>query len=162
MVLGPMGVSYAGRRFPCSIGRSGCTNDKREGDGGTPTGVHHIVGMMYRADRMARPSGWATPIGPRDLWCDAPGHAAYNQLVKSPFSAPCETMRRGDPLYDLVLITDWNYPIAKAGHGSAIFLHRWQNPGVPTRGCIAFRPDHLLWIARNLAPGTRLIVPNHP
>ena len=68
-------------------------------------------------------------------------------------------LRRADPLYDLVLLTDWNWPDATPGRGSAIFLHRWRRPGFPTEGCIAFRPDHLRQIAALAAPGTRLIVP---
>ena len=31
--------------------------------------------------------------------------------------------------------------------------------GHPTEGCIAFRPDHLLWIARRIRQGARLLVP---
>ena len=158
MVLGPLGVKYLGRRVPCVIGKSGVVANKQEGDGGTPTGIHRIVGMLYRPDRMAAPVGWAVPISPGDLWCDDPKHAFYNRAVKAPIDASHERLRRADPLYDLVLITDWNWPVAEAGRGSAIFLHRWRRPGYPTEGCIAFRPDHLMWIARRIAPGTRVIV----
>lgn len=153
-----MGLRFRGRRFPCTIGRGGIRADKREGDGATPAGVHRIVGMLYRPDRIARPASWAEPIRPGDLWCDASGHPDYNHLVRQPFSASHEVLRRADPLYDLVLVTDWNWPAAQAGQGSAIFLHRWRRPGAPTEGCIAFRPDHLRWVARHIAPGTRLIV----
>jgi hypothetical protein len=38
MVLTPMGLRFAGRTFPCSIGRGGIHSDKREGDGATPRG----------------------------------------------------------------------------------------------------------------------------
>ncbi len=159
MVLGPMGLRFMGQVFPCSIGRGGRTREKREGDGATPIGIHRIVGMMYRPDRMKAPTGWAEPIGPRDLWCDAPKHHDYNHLVKSPFAASHERLHRADPLYDLVLVTDWNWPKAVPGLGSAIFMHRWRRPGTPTEGCIALRPDHLHSIARTIVPGARLIVP---
>ncbi|WP_298438383.1 L,D-transpeptidase family protein [uncultured Jannaschia sp.] len=158
LVVRPGGVRFAGVTFPCSLGRGGIRADKREGDGATPAGVHRIVGMLWRADRMARPAGWAVPIGPRDLWCDDAGHPAYNRPVRAPFARSAERLRRADPLYDLVLLTDWNWPAARPGQGSAIFLHRWRRPGAPTEGCVAFDPADLAWIARRVVPGTRVIV----
>ena len=159
LVLSPTGLRFLGRHFPCTIGRGGVVKDKQEGDGGTPNGAHRIVGMFYRPDRMVMPTSWALPIRPGDLWCDEPGHRSYNQLARAPLGASHEHMRRSDPIYDIVLITDWNYPHSKPGRGSAIFLHRWRRPGYPTEGCIALRPDHLHWIVRRLRPGTRLFVP---
>ena len=158
LVLGRNHVRFAGRRFPCTIGRGGIVANKREGDGGTPEGVHRIVGLLYRPDRMAAPVDWAEPIGPRDLWCDDPGHDDYNLMVREPFAASAEKLRRADRLYDVVLLTNWNWPRAQRGAGSAIFLHRWRRPGYPTEGCVAFRPDHLLWIVRRLRYGARLII----
>lgn len=159
MVLTPRGLRFAGRLWPCTIGRGGLTADKREGDGATPRGRHHITGLLYRPDRMARPAPWAEPIRPGDLWSDEPQDEDYNTLVRAPYTGSHEALRRADPLYDLVLLTDWNWPDATPGRGSAIFLHRWRRPGYPTEGCIAFRPDHLRRIAALAAPGTRLIVP---
>ena len=78
MVLTRQGLRFRGRLFRCTIGRGGIRTDKREGDGATPTGTHRIVGMLYRPDRMARPTDWAVPIGPRDLWSDDPKHEDYN------------------------------------------------------------------------------------
>ncbi len=159
LVLTPRGVRFLGRTFPCAIGKGGVSRTKQEGDGATPVGVHRIVAMLYRADRMQRPAHWARPIGPRDLWSDDVEDTAYNHLVRAPHSLSHEKLRRADPLYDLVLITDWNYPDAILGKGSAIFLHQWRRPRYPTEGCVAFRRDHLRWIARAIEPGTRLIIP---
>ncbi|KUJ85397.1 hypothetical protein AVO45_16765 [Ruegeria marisrubri] len=159
LVLTPQGVRFRGRRFPCSIGRGGLSGNKREGDSATPTGTHRIVGMLYRPDRMAAPASWAVAIGPGDLWSDDMGDAAYNHLVRAPYGRSHEKLRRADPLYDLVLITDWNWPNAVPGRGSAIFVHQWRRPGYPTEGCVAFRRDHLRWIAERIVPGTRLIIP---
>ena len=114
--------------------------------------------MLYRPDRIARPAVWATPIRIGDLWCDDPVHKDYNHKVRSPFTASHERLWRTDRLYDLVILTDWNWPSAKPGKGSAIFIHRWRRPGYPTEGCVALRPDHLRWIAARIVPGTRLIV----
>ncbi|WP_420585959.1 L,D-transpeptidase family protein [Ruegeria sp.] len=159
LVLTPRGVRFAGRVFPCTIGKGGLSTSKKEGDGATPTGVHHIVGMLYRPDRIARPASWALPIGPCDLWSDDGRDSSYNTLVTAPYAFSHEKLRRADPLYDLVLLTDWNWPNAVPGRGSAIFIHQWRRPGYPTEGCIAFRRDHLHWIAEQVVVGTRLIIP---
>lgn len=159
MVVTPTGVRFRGRLWPCTIGRGGIRSDKREGDGATPVGIHAITGVLYRPDRIARPVPWAVPIRPGDLWSDDPGHEDYNLMVRAPYPHSHEALRRADPLYDLVLLTDWNWPRAVPGHGSAIFLHRWRRPGYPTAGCVGFRPDHLARIVRAITPETRLIVP---
>lgn len=146
-----------GRRFPCTIGRGGIRAAKREGDGATPAAQMRIIGMLYRPDRVARPVDWAEPIRPGDLWSDAPDDDAYNLMVRAPYVPSHERLCRADPLYDIVLLTDWNWPDAEPGRGSAIFLHQWRRPGFPTEGCIAFRRDHLRWIAARISLGARLI-----
>jgi len=159
MVLTPMGLRFMGRVIPCSIGKGGLRRAKREGDGATPRGVHDIVGCLYRPDRMARPVDWALPIGPGDLWSDDPERPDYNKMVRAPYGGSHERLARADRLYDLILLTDWNWRVAHPGHGSAIFLHRWRKPGHPTEGCIAMAPQYLLWLTQRLRPGARLIVP---
>ena len=158
LVLTPMGLRAFGRVIPCSIGKGGLRRAKREGDGATPRGIHRIVGCLYRPDRMAPPVPWARPIGPGDLWSDDSAQPDYNKLVHAPYPGSHERLARADRLYDLILLTDWNWPIAHPGHGSAIFLHRWRKPGHPTEGCIAMAPASLLWLTRNLTPQSRLIV----
>lgn len=158
LVLTPLGLRYRGLRFPVTRGRGGLTLTKREGDGATPVGVHRVTGLLYRPDRLARPTPWALPILPRDLWSDDPLDPCYNTQVRAPHSFSHEQLRRADRLYDIVLLTDWNWPHAKPGAGSAIFIHRWRRPGYPTAGCIAFKPEHLRKIVTRLVPGTRLTV----
>jgi len=158
LVLTPTGLRFGGRRYPCTIGRGGRAAGKREGDGATPRGIHRIVGMLYRPDRMARPADWAVPIRPGDLWSDDPAHEDYNLMVRAPYPHSHETLRRADPLYDLVIVTDWNWPRATRGRGSCIFLHRWRRAGYPTAGCIALDPRHLRRIAAGIRHETRLIV----
>jgi L,D-peptidoglycan transpeptidase YkuD (ErfK/YbiS/YcfS/YnhG family) len=156
IVVGPWGARFLGRSFPCSIGKGGITNNKVEGDGATPRGTHSLPEILYRADRAHQNVG--KMILPRDLWCDASNDPQYNLAVKAPFAASHEKLRRADRLYDLIVITDWNWPNAQPGKGSAIFVHRWRKPRHPTEGCVAFRPDHLRWIAKRITPKTRLII----
>ncbi|NUB46377.1 L,D-transpeptidase family protein [Fertoebacter nigrum] len=149
-----------GRRFPCAIGRGGITDAKREGDGATPRGTHRIVGLLYRPHRLApaRLPDWALPIGPGDLWSDDVTDPNYNLMVRRPHPFGHESLTRPDPLYDLILITDWNWPEATPGKGSAIFIHTWRRPRYPTAGCVAFARADLLWIANRIRHETRLII----
>ena len=158
LVLTPMGLRAFGRLYPCTHGKAGVTDRKREGDGATPRGVHRLVGMLYRPDRMARPTDWALPVGPCDLWSDDPKAEDYNTMVRAPYPFRHERLRRADPLYDLVILTDWNWPYAVRGRGSAIFIHQWRRPGAPTEGCIALSRSDLLDVARKIRFETRLIV----
>ncbi|SEM00511.1 L,D-transpeptidase catalytic domain [Roseovarius azorensis] len=158
LVLTPLGLRFRGQLYPCTIGRGGLTLGKHEGDGATPVGTHRIVGMLYRPDRMARPADWALPIRPGDLWSDDPADEDYNMMVRAPYGPSHERLRRADPLYDLILVTDWNWPHAVRGRGSCIFIHQWRRPGYPTAGCIALRRDHLRGIAAAITCRTRLIV----
>ncbi|WP_324753801.1 L,D-transpeptidase family protein [Roseovarius sp. Pro17] len=160
MILTPTGLRYRGRRYPCTIGRGGLSAAKREGDGATPVGTHHIVMTLYRPDRIACPAPWARPILPGDLWSDASDDPSYNQLVRAPYAPSHEALRRADPLYDLVLVTDWNWPNSVTGAGSCIFMHQWRRPGYPTEGCVALKRSHLHDLASEIMPGTRLIVLN--
>lgn len=161
MVVTRWGARFMGRRFPVAIGRGGMTAEKREGDGATPVGVWRLLHGGFRADRAARPSTALRldTIGPRDIWSDDPSDPDYNQWLTGsghPFSH--EALRRADPLYDLVLASNWNYPLATPGRGSAIFVHIWRRPRYPTAGCLAFRRDHLDWIVARWRHGSRIIV----
>lgn len=160
LVVTSWGAQFLGRRFPCSIGRGGISDSKREGDGATPRGVHRIAGLLYRPDRVAARAlpDWAQPFGPSDLWSDDPRDPDYNQMVRAPHRFGHERLTRPDPLYDVILLTDWNWPEAVPGRGSAIFLHSWRRPRHATAGCVAFAPADLLWIANRLTPQTRLVV----
>ncbi|WP_099866997.1 L,D-transpeptidase family protein [Pararhizobium haloflavum] len=153
------GVLWAdGLTFRAAIGRSGMTSRKREGDGATPVATMRFVEGFYRSDRVPRPLT-ALPMRPiRDDmgWCDAPYHGAYNRLVRLPFAASHETMRREDHLYDIVLVMDWNITQRRGAGGSAIFMHLARPGYAPTEGCVALRYRDLVRILPMLKPGTVL------
>lgn len=160
MIVTRWGARFHGRRFPVAIGRGGMTANKREGDGATPLGVWRIVEGRYRADRRRAPTAPLplNAIGPRDLWSDDPDTDDYNQPTRAPYAPRHERLRRADPLYDVMLVTDWNWPIATPGKGSAIFVHNWRRPRYPTAGCLAFRADHLEWILARWTRHSRIIL----
>lgn len=160
LVLTPTGLRFRGRTFPCSIGKGGIGTDKHEGDGATPAGTYRITDILYRGDRLPQPHPAARPIGIRDLWSDDVKDPAYNRPVRAPHMYSHEQMRRADPLYDIVLVTDWNSTPPVPGNGSAIFLHRWRRPGFPTEGCIAFEARDLHWITERIVPGETKIIVN--
>lgn len=162
IVVGRWGLRAFGRRFACIVGRGGIVPAarKREGDGATPDGTHRIVGMLYRPDRIAATAlpDWALPYGPPDLWSDDPKDEDYNLMVRAPHGYGHERLSRADPMYDLILITDWNWPQSVAGRGSAIFVHSWRRPHARTEGCVALARADLLWIANRITHQTRLII----
>ena len=158
IVVTRWGARFMNRRFACSIGRGGITHAKREGDGATPAGTHRLVGMLFRPDRITAPADWALPFGPGDLWSDDPKDDDYNTMVRAPHAFGHERLSRPDPLYDLILITDWNWPYATRGKGSAIFIHTWRKPRHPTAGCIGLARADLIWIAARIRHQTRLII----
>ena len=101
---------------------------------------------------------WALPIGPPDLWSDDPADPDYNLMVRAPHRFGHERLRRADGQYDLLLVTDWNWPMAVTGRGSAIFIHQWRRSGAATAGCVALPRRALHWIAPRITCLTRLII----
>jgi L,D-peptidoglycan transpeptidase YkuD (ErfK/YbiS/YcfS/YnhG family) len=160
LVVTRMGARFMGRRFACSVGRGGIVpaKAKREGDGATPEGTHRFVGMLYHPARLTPPADWALPTGPADLWSDDSDDPDYNLMVRTPHPYRHERLQRADPLYDLILLTDWNWPQADPGRGSAIFVHTWRRPRCPTAGCVAFARDDLIWVAARIRHQSRLII----
>jgi L,D-peptidoglycan transpeptidase YkuD (ErfK/YbiS/YcfS/YnhG family) len=152
------GLQFAGRFFPASIGKSGITANKREGDNATPIGNHQITSVLYRPDRVMKPCAWAKIIKPYDIWSDDVKDPNYNRIGKHPYGYNHEVLSRPDPLYDVILLTDWNWPLPTKGKGSAIFVHSWRRPRHPTEGCIALASHHLLWITKRLKPYSKIIV----
>ena len=149
-------LTAPGFEAPCAIGRSGVTRMKREGDGASPAGRLAILSGFYRPDRFAlRPLSRVPirPIGPGDGWCDEPADPNYNRPVRRPYRGSHEDLARADPLYDLVLVLDWNLRRRARGRGSAIFLHLARPDFAPTAGCVAVRRRDMLAILARLGPG---------
>ena len=159
LILTPSGLRVANQVLPCVIGKNGVSNLKREGDGKTPTGEHQIVGILYRPDRIPPPRKWALPIRSRDIWSDDVKDPNYNLMGSLPSLFSHERLFKSDHLYDLVILTNWNWPYAVKGRGSAIFIHSWRQKVYPTQGCIALSRENLLKVAKFIDFGSQLIVP---
>jgi L,D-peptidoglycan transpeptidase YkuD (ErfK/YbiS/YcfS/YnhG family) len=144
----------------CALGRSGRRARKREGDGATPVGCWHALRVLYRADRVGRPSTGlpVKRIRANDGWCDAPADRNYNRPVRCPYAASAETLWRADRLYDVLVVLGYNTRPRMRGCGSAIFVHLAKPGHAPTEGCIALKREHLLLLLRRLGPGSRVRV----
>lgn len=158
-----LGTARWGRHaVPCALGRSGVIVEaaKREGDGATPGGQFPLRHVLWREDRLARPTTRLTclPIGVRDGWCDDPQRPEYNKPVSLPFAGSAERLWRDDHLYDIVVVLGHNDDPPRAGMGSAIFLHIAKPGLAPTEGCVAMAKSDLGALLAEAGPGDRLIV----
>ncbi|CAN7669222.1 L,D-transpeptidase family protein [Rhizobium sp. LjRoot254] len=143
--------------FPAALGRGGRTSRKREGDGATPIADMRLLYGFFRKDQVKLPLGTTLPMTPIDktmLWCDAPDDASYNRPVQSPFKPSHEAMMRGDHLYDICLVMDWNMSSRSRNRGSAIFFHLAKPGYQPTEGCVAIKRRDMLRLLPLVGPET--------
>lgn len=148
------------RSWPCAIGRSGITDNKREGDGATPAGCWPFRRVLYRPDRVAAPATMlpVSPLTPDDGWCDDVLDPLYNQPVRLPYPGRHERLWREDSLYDVIVILGHNDAPPVAGRGSAIFLHV-AGPGYPpTEGCVALAVADLQVVLAAIDGGSRICI----
>lgn len=161
LVITRWSARFMGRVMPCAIGRGGIGEKQGEGDGITPVGRFRIGGVRLRPDRISLNCGAPDlrAIGLNSIWSDDPKDPAYNtELTSASHPFGHEALRRADPLYDLLAILDYNWPVATPGKGSALFLHIWRKPRHPTEGCVAFAQQHLLWILANWTGGSLVVI----
>ena len=153
MRVGPLTI-------PAAIGRSGRSILKRERDGATPIADMKLLYGFTRGDhvRFLRTALPMRRIRKDMLWCDQPDDANYNRLVKAPFRPSHEEMRRGDGLYDICLVLDWNVSSRRRHRGSAIFFHLIRPGYEPTAGCIAISLSDFRRILPLLRKGTTVRV----
>lgn len=146
-------IACGNLHFPCTLGRSGRSANKREGDGATPIGAFLFREVLYRADRLARPRCRLPlrPLGMSDGWCDDPTDRNYNRHVRHPYPAGAERLWRDDHLYDVIVVLGHNDCPRIRGRGSAIFMHVAESEMTPTAGCVALRLPHLLRLLEHLS-----------
>ena len=146
--------------IPCRLGRIGIKPLKREGDGATPAGRWRLRGVMFRADRIARPQTRLPVKALRrvDAWCDAPEDRNYNRPVALPYLASHERLWRDDRLYDAVVVLSHNERPRQRYRGSAVFLHMADPEGRPTAGCIAVAPRDMARLLTLCGPHTQVLI----
>ncbi len=162
IIVRPSGMLQWGEKHQirCALGRGGVGPGKREGDGKTPAGRLPLRRVHYRPDRLDAPAT-ALPVralGERDGWCDDPGDAAYNTLIRLPHGARHEKLWRQDHLYDVIVELAYNHDPVIRDYGSAIFLHVAKPDYAPTEGCVAIALEDLLVLLGGCGPGDCLSI----
>ncbi len=163
LVVTDFGARFQGRHIACAVGRGGIGAKGGEGDGVTPVGSFRLMQVLVRPDRITFDHGDypVGDVGLFDVWSDDPADLSYNSLQTSqsyPFSH--ERLRRGDGMYDVIGVLDFNLPAVTPGKGSAIFLHIWRKPRHPTAGCVAFDQGDLIHILSRWTDRSRVVIRN--
>ena len=151
---------YKGYKLKCSIGKSGITNSKKEGDLATPKGIFKLGLLYYRKDRN---KSLKSKLKKRTIkknmgWCDDIKSKKYNQEIHFPFKYGAEKLYRKDKIYDLFIDIKYNYrPIIKR-KGSAIFLHITDKKYRPTEGCVAITKKDFFKILPLINRKTKILI----
>ena len=126
--------------FKCSIGASGFSKKKIEGDMKTPRGIFSIEHLYIRKDRVKQIYSKLKVISIKKNmgWCDDVFNKKYNKLIRIKKNIHYEKLYRKDSKYDLLIPIKYNYNKPKKGLGSCIFIHLTKDYK-PTKGCIALR-----------------------
>ena len=149
-----------GYKLKCSIGKSGITHFKKEGDLATPKGTFKLGLLYYRKDRN---KSLKCKIRKRVIkksmgWCDDSRSKKYNQEITFPFKGGAEKLYRKDKMYDIFINIKYNHtPIVK-GNGSAIFLHLTDKKYKPTNGCVAILKKDFLKILPLINKNTKILI----
>ena len=144
-------------KFKCSIGKSGLTKNKIEGDKKTPKGIFTLGPVFYRKDRLGHLNTKLKkiPITRTMAWSDDPQHKKYNQLIKVNNNYSHEKLFRNDHKYDLLIPINYNSKNIKPNLGSAIFIHLTKKFS-PTLGCIAIEQMDFLILIKLINKKTKI------
>jgi len=151
---------YKGYKLKCSIGKSGITSSKREGDLATPRGTFGLGFLYYRKNRIKLPG---CKIRKKNIkknmgWCNDSKSKKYNKEISFPFKFKAEKLYRSDKIYDLFINIKYNQkPIVKE-KGSAIFLHIANKKYRPTKGCIAISKADFYKIIPSINKKTKIVI----
>tara|TARA_Y100001960_G_C14589735_1_gene785060 strand:+ start:399 stop:890 length:492 start_codon:yes stop_codon:yes gene_type:complete len=151
---------YKGYKLKCSIGKSGITNSKKEGDFASPKGIFKLGLLYYRKDRIKflkckiRKKIIKKNMG----WCNDSRSNKYNQEIHFPFKYRAEKLYRKDNIYDIFINIKYNYRPSVKKKGSAIFLHLAKTNYKPTSGCIAIAKKDFLNILPLINKQTRIAI----
>jgi len=151
---------YKDYKFRCSVGKSGITNSKKEGDLSTPKGIFKLGTLYYRRDRIKLPPCKIKKrIIKKDMgWCDDIRSNKYNKEISFPFRWSAEKLYKKSKNYDMLIVIKYNYTKVVKKKGSAIFLHLTSKKYKSTEGCIAIMKKHFLKILPLINGRTKIII----
>ena len=151
---------YKGYKLKCSIGKSGVTQSKKEGDLASPKGIFKLGLLYYREDRikLLKCKIRKKIIKKNMGWSNDSRSKKYNQEIYFPFKYHAEKLYRKDNIYDIFINIKYNYcPIVK-GKGSAIFLHLTTTDYKPTSSCIAIVKKDFFKILPLINKNTKILI----
>tara|TARA_B110000008_G_C16762639_1_gene481275 strand:+ start:314 stop:805 length:492 start_codon:yes stop_codon:yes gene_type:complete len=151
---------YKDYKFRCSVGKSGITQSKKEGDLSTPKGIFKLGALYYRRDRIKLPlCRIKKKIIKKNMgWCDDIRSNKYNKEISFPFKWSAEKLYKKNKNYDILILIKYNYTKVVKKKGSAIFLHLTNKKYKSTEGCIAIMKKHFLKIIPLLNSRTKIII----
>lgn len=149
---------YKGYKLKCSIGKSGITHFKKEGDLATPKGIFKLGLLYYRKDRnKSLVSKIKKKVIKKNMgWCNDSRSKKYNQEIYFPFKYEAEKLYRKDKMYDIFINIKYNHSPVVKRRGSAIFLHLTNNKYKPTKGCVAILKKDFLKILPLISKNTKI------
>ena len=147
-------------KLKCSIGKSGITHFKKEGDLATTKGTFRLGLLYYRKDRN---KSLVSKIKKRVIkksmgWCNDIGSKKYNQEIYFPFKYGAEKLYRKSKIYDIFINIKYNHSPVVKKKGSAIFLHLTNKKYKPTKGCIAILKNDFLKILPSISKNTKISI----
>ena len=151
---------YKGYKLKCSVGKSGLTYSKKEGDLATPKGLFKLGLLYYRKDRikLTKCSVKKRVIKKNMGWCNDSKSKKYNQEISFPFNYKAEKLYRKSKIYDIFFNIKYNhFPIINE-KGSAIFLHLIDKKYRSTSGCIAIKKKDFLKILPLISNKTKILI----
>tara|TARA_Y100000590_G_scaffold331957_1_gene377354 strand:+ start:1112 stop:1603 length:492 start_codon:yes stop_codon:yes gene_type:complete len=151
---------YKGYKLKCSLGKSGLSRNRREGDFTTPKGLFKLGLLYYRKDRVKLTKCLIKKkiIKKNMGWCDDSKSRKYNQEISFPFRYSAEKLYRKDNIYDILINIKYNhFPIVK-NKGSAIFLHLSKKKYKATNGCIGIKKKDFLKILPLINDKTKILI----
>ena len=151
---------YKGYKLKCSIGKSGITHVKKEGDLATPKGVFKLGVLYYRKDRnkFLKSKLEKRVIKKNMGWCSDTKSKKYNQEIYFPFKYEAERLYREDKIYDIFINIKYNHSPRIKGKGSAIFLHLTNEKYRATKGCVAILKKDFLKILPLIRKNTKISI----
>jgi len=151
---------YKGYKLKCSIGKSGITRLKKEGDLATPKGTYKLGLLYYRKDRikLSKCKLRKKIIKKNTGWCDDFRSTKYNKEISFPFNYSAEKFYRKDNAYDLLINIKYNQNPTIKKKGSAIFLHLINKKYRATKGCIVIKKKDFLEILPLIKKSTKITI----
>ena len=151
---------YKGYKLKCSIGKSGITRLKKEGDLATPKGTYKLGLLYYRKDRikLSKCKLRKKIIKKNTGWCDDFRSTKYNKEISFPFNYSAEKFYRKDNAYDLLINIKYNQNPTNKKKGSAIFLHLINKKYRATKGCVAIKKKDFLKILPLIKKSTKITI----